>query len=722
MQSACLPVDRPPTGCAYNSVNGDIIDQAVPWNTTNWQLVHSGHLPLWNADSGTGEPQLLNFESAVFALPTLVGYLAPESWAFLTTVLMKLLIAGLGLYWCARVLGARPAAAVLGGVSFLSSGALVGWLGWSVSGVLVFAGPILATAVLAYRSTRALWPLGLLSVAVAFAIFGGFPEAYVLLAIALGVLLVVAGAASLAFGVGVAWQGIVRIGIGAAGGAGLSAVLWLPGISVLRSSVRGGEIAATGLPLHYAALLLAPGYDGVPTPGNVFFGNLVDQGLYFETAASVTTVTVVLALVGIISGRRRPVVLGLGAAAVACCLLSYRLGPVSPVQRLIIDLGGSALVLSRALALVGFALCVLGALGAETVLGGHAEPRVRMTLGISVGIVGAAVAVLVGVAIDSSLPPVLRHLRRESLWWPVATTAFMAVVAVALVVLHRAEVDRGRAAFVLRALPVALVGVGSAAGLFTEVGINSYAHTAYPETQATEQLAAQVGSSLVGIEGGNAGNIRQWVGVGYYPNINTAYGIDELGLHDPTISAAYFASWPVHGVDPGGALNLFVPDVDTVALARAYGVGYVLGAPSIPAPAGAVPVGTIAGGVLSRVPDSGRFTMDQGASQPLRFTHPDDVTYTVAVSGRSGPMLAKITDSPGWTASADGRALRVTAAAGATSAPIFLTVDVPRGTAEVTFTYRPPHFGVAIGLGVATVAAYVAAGEWSRRRRAARST
>ncbi len=726
----------PVATCAHDSDNGDTIDQAVPWNTTDWELVHHGHLPLWDTTAGTGEPQLLNFESSVLALPTLVGYLFPLSWSFLVTVLMKLLIAGLGAYWCARVLGARAIAATLGGVSFMCSGAIDGWLGWSISGVLVFAGPILAAAVLTYRHRARVGPPFLLALTVAFAVFGGFPEAYVLEALCFGAAAVAAGAAALLLRRGIAFRGVARCALGVAGGLGCSSVLWLPGIAVLRASVRGGEVGATGLPLHYVALLFAPGYDGIPIAGSAFFGNLADPGLYFETASSVTLIAFCFGCVALALGRRRPVVWGLAALGVVALALSFQLGSVHPVQRLIIDVGLKSVVLSRALALFGFAASILGALGLEALVARHAERGVRRTFAVAVGVVAVPVVVLSAKALGGGLPGTFAHLRRESLYWPLGTLLLLVGSAVALEVAHRSlertrpavsggrtahgEMAHGGAAHggiahggiahgVIRALPIALVVVGSAAGLFGEVGISSYAHTAFPKTTATNALARIVGTSLLGIDGGNRGDIRTWEGIGFYPEMNTAYGIDELGLHDPTISSSYFASWPVPGADPGGALHLFAPDVDTVALARRYGVQYVLSAPGFPTPPGMRKVADIAGGVLSVVPGSARFTLD-GA--PVTATHPGDARYVVDTSGRSGQLVARITDSPGWGATAGGTTLALHPLDGA-----FYDVTVPPGVRAVTFTYRPPHLTVALGLGAVSLLGFAAAAIWERRRR-----
>jgi hypothetical protein len=719
MEPTCLSSEgTPTTGCPHNGINGDIIDQSVPWNTTDWRLVHRGQFPLWDDQAATGEPQLLNFESSVLALPTLVGYLAPLSWSFLVTVLMKLLIAGLGTYWCARVLGARPSAAALGGTSFMLSGAFAGWLGWSISGPIAWVGALLALIVLTYRTRGRVWPVLALACALAFTVFGGFPEDYALIGIIFGVLLAATGVVALLTGRGIARDGVLRLLAGGAGGLGLSAVLWLPGVSVLSKAARGGQVAAVARPLHDAALILVPGYNGLPIAGSTFFGT---QN-YFETAASVSLVTMVLAVVAVLRCYRRPAVAGLGAMLAGAFLITFALGPVAPIQRLFIDVGLKSVNLGRALLLVDFGLAVLGALGAELFIARIGDRAVRRAFDAGVAAVGAVVVVLGVRAVHSNLPVgVFTHLRRQAMVWPVATVLFLVLVAVGAEVATRGSVGAHRG--VRRAIacvPLALVGVASAAGLFAEVGINSYAHTAYPETEATLQLERIVGSSLLGLDGGNStvsptspGGLRQWEGVGFYPNMNTAYGIAELGVHDPIVSSRYFAAWPVAGADPGGALNLFVPDVDTVALARRYGVGYVLSLPGRPAPDGMAPVATIAGSVLSRVPGSGRFTIGSAPGEVLVASHPTDSTYVVRTNGRSGPLLARITNSPGWRAAADGRALPVTSADGA-----FLSVDVPAGVTAVTFRYRPPHLTEALALALVTVLGFIAAGVLSLRGRA----
>ena len=214
------------------SDNGDVVTQGLAWYLTNWRLVRAGHFPLWNDLSGTGLPHFLNFESAVLALPSLVGYLAPASVSYLVTVFVKMLIAGTGAYVACRLLGARPIAAALGGTVTMLSGSFTAWLGWAITGPVAWCGWIMVGVIIAYRHRR-LAGVVILAVASAFSIYGGMPEMYALITIGLGATLVVTGAAKLATRQPISWGGLGRIAGGLAAGAALSAPLWLPGLAVV---------------------------------------------------------------------------------------------------------------------------------------------------------------------------------------------------------------------------------------------------------------------------------------------------------------------------------------------------------------------------------------------------------------------------------------------------------------------------------------------------------
>jgi hypothetical protein len=704
---------------AHNIINGDVIDQGVPWMVLDWRLVHHGELPLWNALSGNGMPQLLNFESAPLALPSLVAYLFPLSLAFLVSVAMKLLLAGTGAYLFCRLLGARASAACFGATTAMLSGSFAGWLGWSITGPYALAGWIAAGAVLCVRRERGAGPVVLLALALAFAIYGGFPESCVLLGGAFAVFFGVWGFLELRRAPRPRWKGPGRVLLGTAAGLLLSAPLWLPGISVLSGSARAGTHAATGLPLSMATLLLAQGYDGLPIHGSYFFGSWN----YYETAAYVGVLALVACVVAVVTQWRRSVVAGAVLACLACLLVIYDLDSNAPIQRLVSNLGLGTVALQRALPIVGFLVGVLAALGLERLVASWHERRTLVGLWAGVSVVALALCLMWSQVASAHFAPgaatpyerpgmmlpsnaVLAGLRRASLLWP---SACLALVLSAAVLLSVAARVRGRARHRHRApakgpgtvVALALCGAQSGFLVFAGVGINSYAPRSFPATKATATLARVVGGSLVGIDDG-AGTcrppslvpphcgVRAWRGVGFYPEMNLGYGIAELAIHDPTIPQAVFDGWPIAGSGRNlSGTNLFAPDIDSLALARRYGTAYVLVGPHLEVPAGMRTVAVLRNDGatlrLAKVPGVGRFSARGPDALVIASSHPGDARYDVFVRAPlGGELLARITDVPGWQASANGRSLVVRRAPGD-----LLSIQLPPHARRVVLTYAP---------------------------------
>jgi hypothetical protein len=742
----------------HNAINGDTITQGVPWNTLDWRIVHHGELPLWNSLSGTGLPQMFNFESAPLSLPTIIGYLAPLSASFLVTVAAKLFIAGTGVYLCCRVLGTGPLAGAFAGTTFMLSGAFAGWLGWSVDGPIAWGGWILAAAMLAYRSRGQVRHVLLLAVTVAFSLYAGFPESYVLLAIGLGVVLLVTGAVTLAARRRVGAIGVARIGIGIVAGGALAAPLLLPGVSLISGSARNGKNAATGIPLHLATLLFAQGFFGLPTKGSYWFGEVN----YYETAAYVGVIAIVLAAVAVLVAWRRPAVVGLFVSAVVGFLVIYQLGSGAPVQKLLSKLGLSAVALQRMQSVFELVVAILAGIGLEIVIRRWRMVSVRLALlasSLAVAVVLAALWEKVGTArlIPTPNPPTnpptiatLESLRRSSLIWPTASIVLVLVLAGAAWALRK----RGdhKAPGLARAGALTLLAAQSSFLLFAGVGLNSYSHDAFPVTPAAATVQQVVGTKLLGLDGENTDcnpttphngpfcGVRFWTGAGFYPEMNIGYGVDELAMHDPTIPQAFFDAWPVPNAEQVTPinLNLFAPAIDTVALARRYGVSYVLYLPrkGDKPPVGMRLVATAAGEQLYAVPGASQFSFVANAgangaagtasgSAPAAtvtsVTHPGDARYVVNVRvTRAAKLAVRITDVTGWHATADGKSVPVERYDGG-----LLSVEVPAGTHTVVLHYWPKRFTEGILLALVALLGFVV---WAvllavgrRRGRAGRS-
>ncbi len=134
-----------------NTVSGDQISEMIPWSTQAWTQVHHGDVPLWNPLSGLGLPLAFNWQSAVFSLPALVGYLFPLHLAYTVQIVLTLVIAGVGAYVLARVLGLGVIGCATAGTIYELSGSFMGWLGWPHAAVMSWAGWLFAVAILIVR-------------------------------------------------------------------------------------------------------------------------------------------------------------------------------------------------------------------------------------------------------------------------------------------------------------------------------------------------------------------------------------------------------------------------------------------------------------------------------------------------------------------------------------------------------------------------------------------
>jgi hypothetical protein len=698
---------------AHNHLAGDVGDQGVPWNAIDWRIVHQGSIPLWNSTAGTGLPQLFNFESAALALPTLIAYLFPLSASFLVTVLAKLLIAGIGTYVCCRVLRTRAAGATLGGISFMLSGSFAGWLGWSISGPVAWSGFILAGVVLAYRSRRRARDLWLLAVSVAFAIYGGFPEMYVILGPALLGAAAIAALVMLVRDRKLAWRGLGRVLAGSAAGFALSAPLWLPGISVVRHSARSTKHLDGGLVPSLLHLMFVQGYYGLPIRGSEWFTNLSN---YYESAAYLGIVAIVCAALGLALCFRRPIVIGLFFAGFGTLIACYSIfGGIG--KTIFTDLGLGAVAVHRGLPVFEFCVAVVAGIGFDALIRRFTERKVQIVLLVILAAVSFEMIELWRWVDLPSLDTLDRALRTSSLVWPTWITGMLIVVALAIVAVP------GRAAFFKRWAPRAVatlfVGAQGAFLVIAGAGINSYFKNPFPSDPAVETVSRVVGTGMLAADTPNVDclnlpparvnkpcGVRLWMGYGFIPNVQGGYDIDELAMHDPIIPERYFAAWPVP--DAGqvfkGNVGVFSPSITSVALARRYGVTAVLLPPGYPLPKGMnlvaeVPVGGNNRVELATVPGSSRFTfLDPGASPKATvrsYAQTNDATYKLDVDvPTTSTLFLHVTYFSGWHVTANGHPLKITPFEG------MFEVRVPAGTTSITAHYWPRTFTEGIVLAV----------------------
>lgn len=742
----------------HNTGSADQARQDAAWLYLNSTSIRHLQFPLWNPFNGLGLPQFLNFQSAVLSLPSLVGYLFPLRYAYTASVLVRLMVAGTGTYFLARVLGVSRLGATLAGVVGELAGPYAAWAGWPQTSVAEWTGWLMALSLLVLRRPRP-GRVALLAVVLALATYGGFPEVLVLVVAGCAVLVAVVAAGSLARPVSTASveapdrlpAGIARgpgatvggegavvefihrasraevlrglAGLLAGGGIGalLSAPLWLPGLQVLHLGAAWGRVAGT-LPPSAAPALLSPAYFGVPTSRSPQFGPVN----YYETAAFVGPVVLSLAAVAVVRHRRSVEVWGLASVVAIMAVLAYGGPGLSavlthvPVVR--------SLGISRGLLVLCTAVAALAGVGFDEArrrqrnrLPMHWEWGVFLAAGVSLAVLAAP-----DLFDRHFLQPPQRAIQLHGIILA-ALLEVLALVWLAVPTLRRQQPSVRAARSRGCVMPAVLVVTQAAVLVVVSAGINTWGHRSYPSTPAIRRLTHLVGDHRVGLAG------AQPVGgpptVGLLPDANLPYGLHELATYDASTQRAFELAWARSTGNPAtataslvGAPTQFFPAITSVSQARLFGTSYLLAPPGQwPATARGTAAGTsfvarLAGEDLYYVSATHLVTVEGVGGRvlsALRFG--TNSTASVTVESPVATLIhVRISSSPGWVASTGEHSLPVRSWDDA-----MLAVWVPAGTHTVALVYRPPLLvdGLALAAAGAVLLVLLGLVELAQRRR-----
>lgn len=692
----------------HNGLNGDQVQELIPWNSLDWRLVHHGQFPLWNRYTALGLPEFFNFQSSVLSLPDLVSYLVPLKQAFITAVAVKLVIAGTGAYVFTRVLGAGAAGATFSGLVFELSGPFSAELGWPISDVLAWTGWILAFAWLIYRRPRTSWHVLGLGVSIAFMIYGGFPEGIALVAIPVALVLLGALAIDLLHHRRPRWRSIAGLGGGLIVGVGLAAPLLLPGLQLVSESSRSQQAFTLGLPLHTLASLIDPGYFGYPLDGSLWFGP--GSTNFYESAAYVGIFTLALATAGFLGAfrtKRAPGAAGLALAGVVLAGLSWQFGLFQSIVNAIPHL--NTIDFTRSRLPLAFVIAILAGLGLDHLL---KRPSGRQLLGLAAGAIFfiAALAILgIRFAVSSgSLDAFDVALRARSFLWP----SIIAIGTAAVLALLVWQLRRPRKRVASTALG-AMVALQVVVLVVTGGKIQSYGHQMFPETRAEHQLISIVGHKSVGLW--TERPLEQIPSVGIVPEMNIGYRLNEFAIYDPMIPRSYFSSWASQVKQPVGSGPFFDPSITTAHVAQLYGTAFILVQPSlVPAtpPPGMNVAAVVGGETLYKVRGVHLATL-AGAGTVTRRTSPANGTYRFRVRSASATKMdVRLTDVPGWHATVDGHPIPVRP-----WRDVMLQLAVPAGSHAVVLTYWPRTFSDGLAVAGLTVLCILAFGSYAFLRK-----
>ena len=698
----------------HNLVNSDEIEEFIPWQALAWLQVHAGHLPLWNPHSMLGLPLAFNLQSAPFGPTVAIGYLFPLSLAHSATVVARLIIAGSGAYFLARVLRLDIVPALLCATIFELSGGFTVWLGDYPAGSMAWSGWVLACSALVFRGKHRVAAVCLLALTLAFALLEGEPQIAAVLVGLVAVFAIVMATSLWRSGDRRAALWAVRDHVlGLVAAVAMVAPIYLPAIQLALASSRNAGPPVSDLPLFDLSHLLFSDYNGLPTSLATVIGpdNLYVSMLY------VGTICLVLAVTALALWRQRREVVAFTLGAVGLLVLLFASPLLSLFRRVpLLD------VFRLQLATTALDLCfaVLAGFGAHALLANRGQRLVESWYRVGVAVTACCLLTLGALLIFNvnHLSAPEASMRRGSFLWPTIGLGACGIVLIARLLSSSRGAHHPRARptkrrrFFLRAglfeLWVLLI-VETAFLVSAGAGFVSSSPGYLPTNAGVTTLQRLVGSSLVGF-----GSCQEngFPSTGLVPDVNLAYGVSEFAAYDPILPRSFHTSYgdatgtSTQVIPPYG---LFCPDITSVRLARLYGVSFIIEPPGALGPAGTRRVAVLDGEGLYAVPDSGRATLvalnTTGPSVVQRSSQPSPSTWRIDVTATRASMLElRISNVPGWQAEINGRPLHLVSFDAA-----MLEAKVPSGHYVVTLHYWPKAFNIGLALAATAVLILVCA-------------
>jgi Bacterial membrane protein YfhO len=648
-----------------------------------------GNLPLWNPHAFAGQPFAADPQSGALYPPALIAYGfldAPHALVALTT--FHFLIAVLGAYAVARLVGANRVGSIYAGLAYGVSGQLFARV--QALGLLSGAAWIpvcIAASLLVARRRALLGPeLALLAGALCGLALTGSQQITVVTGAACVLVLIVERGAR---------GGVIGLVAGAGAGA-LAAVALLPRLEFVRLSVSAdGVVDPSGvghLVLSDVRTLFGP------------FGSRLSE-IATVYAGAFTPALALIALVRQPGARRVPIALASFGLVWASGLAGLVLGPVPLIR------GVAAHESVRALPLVVLARAVLAGLSISSI---DRRPSVKLVSGLTV-----LLALICA-------PGELQH---EKL--PVAIVVMTIVFAVSS----------------RRGVPVVVGGMLLIGALAGDLAWHDYtqrntrqlaadwqpASRAFPAAPATARFllarrAAEGPSRFVWLTDKQT-RVHQLRYGRAEPEqellLNmaaTRYGLDDVSGYDPvhlkSFSAYLRRSNQYVGLDRHFE---WVRVPETPKLDR-LGVRYYIAQPG-QQPAGLPVVFRSTHAVIVEDPDAlplARLNLATGRILGARIIvrQPDRVVIDTPAAS-SGRLVLADPAYPGWKVTVDGHGAKSLVTRG-----IFRAVDLPAGAHRVVWTFEPPRLRIGAIISVVALFALlgVAALPSTRRRWRARSS
>lgn len=338
-----------------NGAMPDVVSQILPWKNFTIETFKLGEWPLWNPYSFSGTPQLANFQSAVLSPINIIFFILPLIDAWTILIVLQPLFAGLFTLFFLRELKIGQAGSLIGSIAFMFCGFMTVWMAYGTMGYAVLFLPLILFAIEKSFNTKAVWPLVIISIALALSVFSGHFQ------ISIYVTLFSLAFTLFKFLTTKALSKTIKVIAFLILGLLLAAPQILPSIELYVNSVRSNLFMQIEvIPWSYLITILAPDFLGNPVTRNDWFGH------YAEWASFIGVIPLILAIVVLSFKRTKLIVFFLISALIS-------LGLALPTSLLDLLVKARIPVIStsaasRIIVLFSFSFAVLAAFGLDSLL------------------------------------------------------------------------------------------------------------------------------------------------------------------------------------------------------------------------------------------------------------------------------------------------------------------------------------------------------------------
>ena len=384
--------DRRPVS---NRILSDAVLQFWPWSRFAHERLSNGEIPWTNPHQGDGAPFAADPQTGLFSPFAWLPIALPEAgWAL--SVLLKILVAGLGARALARQLGASGGAALLSGLVYAGSGLNIVWALYPVTAVSAVL-PWLATALLRLVREPSPGRIAAAALLAALATAGGQPETLFFGVLAIAVFVLWEESRNTA-GPSDCGQRLLLGAAASAGGFLALAPVVLPFLVLLgESPLRAARIGESSLSFRPVALVsqFIPGFLGMPLKGEIDLSLLSPRAENVCERASTYFGALALLAIALAWRDLRPSFRRASAVAAIALLAVLRVPPLGYLLHKL------PLVSMAALARTAVVVVLFGSVAAGPALASLAAGRPRRLAGALLVFAGLF---LLGVGVAPSVP------------------------------------------------------------------------------------------------------------------------------------------------------------------------------------------------------------------------------------------------------------------------------------------------------------------------------